>query len=238
MTHLNSSPYIIKMPKLYVRKKAIKDLCLMCLITRIKEKTYGQENWDLDELLQEHNSSQLYNLALHLTMHGQYLSRPSITIENNVYNIDGLFQMQDDDFKQAMRTAKDCFIYIYNKIKDHSSFQNHSTCKQLPIAHQLALTLEQLGSNGNAGLVGKFVQNLNVGWGMVVLITRRVIQAINSYEEEYIKWRNSFRRCEISHIMWQEGFDGCVGFINGTKFPLCQKTEWQGEVYFDCKKVY
>ncbi|MBW0490139.1 hypothetical protein O181_029854 [Austropuccinia psidii MF-1] len=89
-------------------------------------------------------------------MHSRYLSRPLKKIANHAFNIDGLFQMQDDDFKQAMRTSKDGFIYIYNKIKDHSYFQNHSTCKQLPIAHQLALTLEQLGSNGIAGSVGKF----------------------------------------------------------------------------------
>ncbi|MBW0592343.1 hypothetical protein O181_132058 [Austropuccinia psidii MF-1] len=121
----------------------------MCLITHIEEnginnseKTYGKENWDSEELLQAHNSSQLYSLALHLTMHSQYLSRPLKTIANNAFNIDGLFQMQDDDLKQAMRTSKDGLIYIYNKIKYHSSFQNHSTCKQLPIAHQLALTLE------------------------------------------------------------------------------------------------
>ncbi|MBW0591691.1 hypothetical protein O181_131406 [Austropuccinia psidii MF-1] len=120
-----------------------------------------------------------------------------------------------------MMTSKDGSIYIYNKIKDHSFFQNHSTCKQLPISHQLALTLEQLGSNGNAGLVGKLAQHFNVGRGTVVLITRQVIQAIDSYKEEYIKWPNSCRRCEISQVMWKEGFDGCMGFINGTKFPLC-----------------
>ncbi|MBW0525384.1 hypothetical protein O181_065099 [Austropuccinia psidii MF-1] len=217
----------------------------MCLITPIEEnginiaeKTYGQDNRDSDKFLQAHNSSQLYSLALHLTMHSRYLSRPLVTVANHAFNIDGLFQMRDDDFKQAMKTSKDVFIYIYNKIKDHSSFQNHSTCKQLPISHQLALTLERLGSNGNAGLVGKFARNFNVGHGTVVLITRRVIRAINSYKEEYIKWPNSHRQCEISYLMRQEGFEGCMGFINGTTFPLCQKPAWQGEVYFDRKTVY
>ncbi|MBW0467188.1 hypothetical protein O181_006903 [Austropuccinia psidii MF-1] len=116
-------------------------------------------------------------------MPNQYFSRPLQTIEHEAYSIDVLFKMQEDEFKKAMRTSKDGFIYIYNKIKDHQSFQNYSTCKQLPIAHQLALTLERLGSNRNSGLVGKFAQNSHVGQGTVVLITRQVIKAINSYEE-------------------------------------------------------
>ncbi|MBW0490648.1 hypothetical protein O181_030363 [Austropuccinia psidii MF-1] len=130
------------MPKISMQKQAVKDLRLMCLITRIEgnginiaEKTYGQDNRDSDKFFQAHNLSQSYSLALHLTMHSRYLSRPSKTIANNAFNIDGLFQMQDDDFKQALRTSKDGFIYLYNKIKDHSSFQNQSTCKQLPIAN-------------------------------------------------------------------------------------------------------
>ncbi|MBW0470560.1 hypothetical protein O181_010275 [Austropuccinia psidii MF-1] len=179
------------MPKISLRKQATKDLRLMCLITcievngiNIAEKIYGQENWDSDELLQAHNSSQLYMLALHLTMHSQYLSRPLKIISNKAYNIEVLFRMQDDDFKQAMRASNHGFIYVYSKIKDHSSFQNHSTCKKLPISNQLALTLEKLGSNGNAGSVSKFAQKFHFGRGTVVLITRQVIQVINSYKED------------------------------------------------------
>ncbi|MBW0582076.1 hypothetical protein O181_121791 [Austropuccinia psidii MF-1] len=163
-------------------------------------------------------------------MNSRYLSRPSTTIVNKSSDIDVLFQMQDD-FKQAMRTSKDGFIYIHNKMKDHKSFQNHSNSKQLPISHQLALILEQLGSNGNSGLVGKVAQNFHVDQDTVVLITRKVIKAINSFKEEYIEWPNSCRRFEMLQVIQKEGFDG-------TTFSLCQKPAWQREIYFDCKKVY
>jgi hypothetical protein len=38
--------------------------------------------------------------------------------------------------------------------------------------------------------------------------------------------------------MRQEGFPGCVGFIDGTMIPLSQKPKINGEVYFDRKKRY
>ncbi|MBW0564335.1 hypothetical protein O181_104050, partial [Austropuccinia psidii MF-1] len=131
-----------------------------------------------------------------------------------------------------MRTSKEGFVFIYEKIKNHPVFKNNSTRKQLPISHQLALTLECLGS------VGKFVQNFQVGQGTVIGITRRVIEAINYYESYYIKWPNHNRRREIYQVMKEEGFEGCIGFIDGTTFPLYQKPAWQGEVFFNRKKNY
>jgi hypothetical protein len=38
--------------------------------------------------------------------------------------------------------------------------------------------------------------------------------------------------------MQLEGFDGCVGFVDGTTFPLFQRPGMDGEVFFDCKKQY
>ncbi|MBW0589923.1 hypothetical protein O181_129638 [Austropuccinia psidii MF-1] len=105
------------MPKISLRKKAIKDLCLMCLITHIEEngvnilkEKYGKDNQDTDEVLKAHHSSQSYNLALNLTMHSRYLSIPSQTIAHEAYNIDVLFKMQEDVFKKSIRTLKDGFI--------------------------------------------------------------------------------------------------------------------------------
>ncbi|MBW0511262.1 hypothetical protein O181_050977 [Austropuccinia psidii MF-1] len=116
--------------------------------------------------------------------------------------------------------------------------QSNITCEQLSIAHQLALTLECLGSNENAASVGKFERNFQVGRGTVILVTRQVIKAIDSLEHNYIKWPNTQQRRQISQVMRQEGFDGCVGFIDGTNFPLYGKPAWQGEVDFDQQKNF
>ncbi|MBW0553724.1 hypothetical protein O181_093439 [Austropuccinia psidii MF-1] len=183
-------------------------------------------------------TSRRYLWALLITLTSQYLSRPFSKRPLESFEIDHLFNMRDDDFRQGMRTSKEDFVFIYEKIKNHAVFMNNSTCKQLPISHQLALTLERLGSNGNGGSVGKFARNFQVGRGTVIAITRCVIEAINYYESHYIKWPNQNRRREISQVMREEGFEGCIGFIDGTTFPLYQKPAWQGEVFFDRKKNY
>ncbi|MBW0494362.1 hypothetical protein O181_034077 [Austropuccinia psidii MF-1] len=147
-----------------------------------------------------------------MTLNSRYLSRPLNKTPLESFDMDHLFNMRDDDFRQGMRTSKEGFVFIYEKIKNHAVFKNNSTCKQLPISHQLALTLEHLGSNGNGGSVGKFARNFQVGQGTVIAITRRVMK--------------------------EEGFEGCIGFIDGKTFPLYQKPAWQGEVFFDRKKNY
>ncbi|MBW0520002.1 hypothetical protein O181_059717 [Austropuccinia psidii MF-1] len=116
-------------------------------------------------------------------MNSRYLKQPLADLLHPGFNMEWLFSMRDDNFKQSMRTSKEGFNFIYNKIKDHQVFKNGSDCKQVPISHQLALTLERLGSNGNAGSVGKFVQNFNVARGTVISISRKIIEAINYYEK-------------------------------------------------------
>jgi hypothetical protein len=106
------------------------------------------------------------------------------------------------------------------------------------LAHQLALTLERLGSNRNGASVGQFAQNLCVGRGTVVKVSRRVIQAINDLSDLYLKWPDKARRQEISKVMAQEGFDGCVGFVDGTTIPLHQQPGLDEEVYWERKKRY
>ncbi|MBW0488287.1 hypothetical protein O181_028002 [Austropuccinia psidii MF-1] len=248
---------IAKMPKVSSRKQAIKDLYFMWLYSRIQENqsnlaslngipstaTYGSIIFPNNVLLSAqcnriHGRSALYLRTLLHTMNSRYLGRPLAHLLHPGFNMEWLFSMRDDDFKQSMRTSKEGFHFIYNKIKDHQVFKNSSNSKQVPISHQLALTLERLGSNGNAGSVGKFARNFNVGRGTVISISRRVLEAINSYEKYYIQWPNQNRRYEISQVMRQEGFEECVGFIDGTNFPLYQKPAWQGEVFFDRKKVY
>jgi hypothetical protein len=76
--------------------------------------------------------------------------------------------MHNEDFQQEAQTTK------------HSD----SFCLKLPIAHQLALTLEQLGSNGNGASVGQFSRNLCVGQGTAVKASCRNIRAINDLSDK------------------------------------------------------
>ncbi|EFP76176.2 uncharacterized protein PGTG_02617 [Puccinia graminis f. sp. tritici CRL 75-36-700-3] len=146
--------------------------------------------------------------------------------------------MRDSDFKQATRTSKSGFLCVLREIFSHPIFQSNSNRPQIPIPHQLALTLERLGSNGNGSSVVCLSRNLSVAHGTVIKITRRVTEALTSLEEQYIKWLNQQRRQEISSVMKNEGFDGCVGFVDGTTIPLFQWPGFNGEVFWDHKKRY
>ncbi|OAV86398.1 hypothetical protein PTTG_29931 [Puccinia triticina 1-1 BBBD Race 1] len=175
---------------------------------------------------------------LGLVLSNRYLHTRSPGKTHDKYNLVRLFEMRDEDFKQAVRTTQSGFVWLLEKIYANPIFQSNSPRQQLPIPHQLALTLERLGSNGNGASVGRFARNLCVGRGTVVKITRRVVRAINDLSGSHLIWPDANRRREISDVMKAEGFKGCVGFVDGTTIPLYQRPSIDGEVFFDQKKRY
>jgi hypothetical protein len=142
------------------------------------------------------------------------------------------------DFQQAMRTTPEGFGALKELIEDHPSFESISNNPQPPIEKQLAITLERLGSNGNGASVGRFSRNYKVSRGQVVKCTRRVISAILQRGHNYLPWPLTDRRKAISAVLKQDGFPGCVGFVDGTTIPLYQRPGVDGEVFFDRKHRY
>ncbi|KNE99730.1 hypothetical protein PSTG_07018 [Puccinia striiformis f. sp. tritici PST-78] len=175
---------------------------------------------------------------LQLILSNRYLSIRPNPITHEEFNLAKMFDMRDEDFKQAVRTTRDGFMWLLEQIYAHPIFHNNSPRQQLPIPHQLALTLERLGSNGNGASVGRFSRNLSVGRGTVIKVSRRVIEAINSLSVDHIVWPSQARRQEISAVLREEGFEGCVGFVDGTTIPLHQRPGLDGEVYWNRKKQY
>ncbi|POW16278.1 hypothetical protein PSTT_01459 [Puccinia striiformis] len=131
------------------------------------------------------------------------------------FDLQQLFNMPDFDFRQAARTTKEGFVQVLEKIVCNPVFHRGGRRPQLPIAHQLALTLERLGSNGNGASV-----------------------ALVSLGRTYVRWPDAQRRAEISEVLRKEGFEGCVGFVDGTTIPLFQRPGFDGETFFDRKKRY
>jgi hypothetical protein len=129
-------------------------------------------------------------------------------------------------------------MHVLDKIVGHEGFHRWGRCPQLPFPHQLALTLERLGSNGNGASIGRFSRNLTVGRGTVVKVLRRVIEALISLGRTYVQWPDKDCHAEISDVMRKEGFPGCVGFVDGTTIPMFQRPGFDGEVFFDRKKRY
>ncbi|EFP82516.1 uncharacterized protein PGTG_08472 [Puccinia graminis f. sp. tritici CRL 75-36-700-3] len=180
----------------------------------------------------------IFDEGLRLVLSNQYLvPRPSPKLRDE-YDLERLFNMPDIEFRQASRTSKAGFVGLLNIICTNPVFHWGGIRPQLPIAHQLALTLERLGSNGNGASVGRFSRNLSVGRGRVVKVSRRVIEALISLGRRYVVWPDAARRAEISEVMSREGFRGCVGFVDGTTIPMFQRPGYDGEVFFDRKRRY
>jgi hypothetical protein len=175
---------------------------------------------------------------LHLVLSNRYLHDRSPPIPRQDFELGQLFNMRDEDFKQAVRTTKSGFTWLLRQIAFNPIFHSGSFRPQLPVPHQLALTLERLGSNGNGASVGRISRNLSVGRGTVIKASRRVIRAINDLGSTYLLWPDKDRRKEISDVMKAEGFEGCIGFVDGTTIPLYQRPSIDGEVFFDRKKRY
>src|SRR6184192_845590 len=100
---------------------------------------------------------------------------------------------------------------------------NSLTCSQTTPAWQLAVALCRLGSNGTGASIGKMQAIFGIGIGTVGLFTNRIITVLLTVKRQWVTWPDAEQRREISQVMRQEGFPGCVRFIDGTTIPLSQK---------------
>ncbi|MBW0471447.1 hypothetical protein O181_011162 [Austropuccinia psidii MF-1] len=146
--------------------------------------------------------------------------------------------MQDNDFKQVVQTTQDGFLYIYNLIQNRKLFKNQSNCPQLDVCLQLALTLEQLGFNGNGASLGWIARSYGISQGAVVSSSQKVIEVIFALQPQLVRWPKEAGQIEIGTGMGLEGFPGCIGFLDGKTIPLLQTPGLDGEVYYDHKKRY
>lgn len=154
------------------------------------------------------------------------------------FSVDDMLAMRSTDFRHAMRTTPACFEAVLRLIEDHPVFFSTSRNPPPSVEHQLAMTLERLGSNGNGASLTRISRYYKMSIGCVVTSTRRVVKAINDRGAGYLAWPDKDRREEISEVLAENGFPQCVGFVDGTTIPLHQKPGKDGEVFWDRKKDY
>jgi hypothetical protein len=92
-----------------------------------------------------------------------------------------------------------------------------------------------LGANGSDANVKKLKTWFNILAGTIINSCDRCTTAILSMlESEVISWPDVDERREISsRIKSKYGFPNCIGFLDGTLFPLAH-----GEVYHTRKGFY
>ena len=129
-----------------------------------------------------------------------------------------------------------CFLNLLHLIKPHPIFYNLSHNPQQDPSIQLAIAVCCLGSNGNEAAVYQLKNLFCVGYVTINLYTSRVVQVIYELRNCLASWPTPEERLELSQVMQTKGFQGCIGFVDGTTIPLSQKPTIDGNHYFDCKK--
>ncbi len=159
----------------------------------IKKNQWGFQNF-LGEILKppiviisstdskEEQINELLELKAYILSHRFFGA--SQTIPKSLEYRLNLLSLPSSEFRQAFRMNKDTFLFILN----HPVFSNNSFNKQQPVWVQLLVVLERFGFDGNASSIGKVARSLGLGNGTVVLYTSRVIQAILSIHNQFIKW--------------------------------------------------
>ena len=152
---------------------------------------------------------------------------------------DTLLDLPERSFRQVFRMNKLSFHHLVGKIENHPVFHNNSRNPQRDVWIQILVALERLGCQGNGASVGRIARSNGIGDGTVVLYTNRVMLAVLSIENEYIRLDNVLERQQTSLRMnTKYGFFGCVGVADGTHIILNQKPHTDGETYFSRKGSY
>jgi hypothetical protein len=152
-------------------------------------------------------------------------------------------QDRPDLFRRELCISPNTFDSLLARIENCLVFANNSQNQQIPIDHQLAITLFRFGHFGNAASMSQVASWAGYSVGTVLLATRRIMTAIlqpdfmnnavtlpTAEEKEEAKQWIEDHSCKA----WRNGW--CM--VDGTLVPLFDRPFWYGESYFDRKSNY
>lgn len=147
--------------------------------------------------------------------------------------------MPERFFRQQVRMSRDAFGRILEKLQLDPIFHNNSRHKQTDIRIQMALAFNRLGTMGNGTSVLAMASKFGVSAGSVDKFTKRVIKALLNLKHRYLRFPDAQERRKIAKRVGRRyGFDGCVGFVDGTHILFNQRPGVDGETYFTRKNRY
>lgn len=131
--------------------------------------------------------------------------------------------LNDDEFLKKYRMNRESFYKLVDLIKDHPIFQSNRNkgIKQAPPEKQLMVFLKYIGTEGSGSSNSQLRQDFRIGHGTAEIYRNRVITAILDLKHQVIQWPDVHERKKISRRIFEKyGWPNCVGFIDGTLFPL------------------
>ncbi|KAH6876643.1 hypothetical protein BKA70DRAFT_239536 [Coprinopsis sp. MPI-PUGE-AT-0042] len=148
-----------------------------------------------------------------------------------------------EEFRQQLRVTPTTFRRLVSELETDPVFRNNSQNDQMPVEHQVAITLYRFGHYGNSASVSEVARWAGYGTGTILLVTRRVIQAMlrPSFRNRAVRRPTAEEKEEAKR--WVE-HDSCRGWrdgwcmVDGTLVPLYACPHWYGQSYFDRKGNY
>jgi len=184
--------------------------------------------------------------AVHERIH--FLENTRVLFPNKVHKLLQLHLIlvsyKEEDpkrFCRNLRVSPETFDGILDIFDGHPIFYNGSNQPQMAVERQLAIGLFRFGHYGNAVSVESVAQWAGCSAGMVVKATRRIIQAVLTFHDQFVHWPGAEEKEAAKE--WVEAAscaawrDGWV-FVDGTLVPLADKPGHHGEAYFDRKHNY
>lgn len=126
---------------------------------------------------------------------------------------------------------------ISKRLEDCDVFQRGTRGpKQMPVKHQLMVLLQFFGKEGETNSSQR--STFKISEGTCEKARERVVDALVSLRDEYIKWPDEAERKEIAkRIYLKYGWPHCIGFMDGTLAelaitPQCHdKSDYNGRKY-------
>lgn len=145
------------------------------------------------------------------------------------------------NFRTFFRMSENSFYTLVDKLKEHPVFTNKSTLPQLSPIYQIAVFLYRLGGKSGNSSHAHMALAVGIGEGTVSTYCNRVIEAVMSLRNTYIKWPSQHEKRAHKQrvcVASRNVFSGCVGFVDGTYITLEYAPEVNWYSYFNRKSSY
>jgi hypothetical protein len=161
----------------------------------------------------------------------------------NFNELEFYYNMSETDFLLHFRVHKESFWKLYSYIKDYSGFHRRRGAlgdlyrPQAPVKYQLLVFLYVLGASGSDANYKRVASRFKISNGTVKIFVDRCTKAVlELLENDAVFWPDSAdRRTIAKRIQEKYGFPHCIGFLDGTIFPLEFKPSLFGEEYYSRK---
>jgi hypothetical protein len=100
----------------------------------------------------------------------------------------------DTHFARHLRMFRSSFNALVDLIKDDEVFQSRGNKLQAPVAHQLMVFLQQIGSTSD---VFSICSQQGIAEGTVVSYMNRVMKALCRRASQFVQWPRGDRRHEV-----------------------------------------